>query len=315
MENASYRYEILKLQDLRITHYSAYPFFVLLFLIYLFIMVSNLGIIVIIAMEKALHKPMYLLFCNLSVSDALSATLVLPGLLKDILAQSERYISYAACVVQAFGVHLMSATGHTILIIMAFDRYVAICNPLRYTTIMSNRMIVSLSVLAWVCAFIPVLILLSLTMRLSHCTSTISNPYCDNPSLFKLSCENVLPNQIYGLLVSVMLLVLSLSSIIVTYSKIAHVCFTNRSSALKSKAVKTCSSHLMVYLVFFVCGCVVLILHRFVAHEEIRNLASILYHIVPTSLNPVIYGLQTKEIRQGLKQMVWSRKVIPGSFP
>ncbi|XP_058271890.1 olfactory receptor 52N5-like [Hemibagrus wyckioides] len=312
MENGSYRYEILKIEGLRVTRYSAYPVFVLLFLIYVFIMVSNLGIVMMIAMEKALHKPMYLLFCNLPVSDALSATVVLPGLLKDILVESERYISYVACALQAFGVHSLSTSAHTILIIMAFDRYVAICNPLRYHTIMTNKMVVKLSVIAWLIATIPVGAVLALSIRLSQCTSVISNPYCDNPSLFKLSCENLLLNQVFGLLSAVMLWSLSISCISITYLKIAYVCFKNRSSTLKSKAIKTCSTHLIVYLIFLGCGSTVIILHRFAAYEELRNLASILFHIVPTSLNPVIYGLQTKEIRQGLQQIVQRRKMIPG---
>ncbi|XP_060747595.1 olfactory receptor 52N5-like [Tachysurus vachellii] len=268
MENGSYRYEILKIDGLRVTRYSAYPVFVLLLLIYVFIMVSNLGIIMKIAMEKALHKPMYLLFCNLPVCDALSASSVLPGLLKDILTESDRYISYVACVIQAFGAHLSSTSSHTILMI-------------------------------------------SLTIRLSHCTSTISNPYCDNPSLFKLSCENLLLNQIFGLLSSVMLWTLSVSCIGLTYIKIAYVCCKNESGTMKRKAIKTCSTHLIVYLILLGCGCTVIILHRFTVYEELRNLASILYHVVPTSLNPVIYGLQTTEIRQGLKLIFQRRKVIP----
>ncbi|XP_058271893.1 olfactory receptor 12D3-like [Hemibagrus wyckioides] len=311
MENGSYRYEILKIEGLRVTRYSAYPVFVLLFLIYVFIMVSNLGIVMMIAMEKALHKPMYLLFCNLHVSDALSATVVLPGLLKDILVESERYISYVACALQAFGVHSLGTSAHTILIIMAFDRYVAICNPLRYHTIMTNKMVVMLSVIAWLIATIPVGAALAMTIRLSQCTSVISNPYCDNASLFKLSCENLLLNQVYGLLSAVMLWSLSISCISITYLKIAYVCFKNRSSTLKSKAIKTCSTHLIVYLIFLGCGSTVIILHRFAAYEEFRYLASILFHIVPRSLNPVIYGLQNKEIRQGLKQIVQRKKVIP----
>ncbi|XP_026794353.2 olfactory receptor 52N5-like [Pangasianodon hypophthalmus] len=311
MENGSYRNEILRIEGLRITQYSTYPVFILLFLTYLFIMVSNLGIVMMIAMEKALHKPMYLLFCNLPVNDALSATVVLPGLLKDILAESDRYISYAACVIQAFGVHSLSTSAHTILIIMALDRYVAICNPLRYNTIMTNKMVVRLSVIAWVTATVPIVIILALTVRLSHCTSTISNPYCDNPSLFKLSCENLLLNQIFGLISAVMLWTTSISCISLTYLKIAHVCLKNQNSTMKSKAIKTCSTHLILYLILLGCSCTVIILHRFSDYEELRNLASILYFVIPTSLNPVIYGLQTKEIRHWIEQIFLRRKVIP----
>ncbi|XP_053096269.1 olfactory receptor 52N5-like [Pangasianodon hypophthalmus] len=312
MENGSYRNEILRIEGLRITQYSAYPVFILLFLTYLFIMVSNLGIVMMIVVEKALHKPMYLLFCNLPVNDALNATVVLPGLLKDILAESDRYISYAACVIQAFGVHSFNTSTHTILIIMAFDRYVAICNPLRYHTIMTNKMVVRLSVIAWVAAIVPVIILLALTIRLSHCTSTILNPYCDNPSLFKLSCDNLSVNQIFGLFMSAVIWIISVSCISLTYLKIAHVCLKNQNSTLKSKAIKTCSTHLIVYLIHFGCSCTVIILHRFSAYEELRNLASILICVIPTSLNPVIYGLQTKEIRHWIEQIFLRRKVIPG---
>lgn len=312
MENRSYRYEILRIEGLRITPYSAYPVFVLLFLIYLFIMVSNIGIVMMIAMQKSLHKPMYLLFCNLPVNDALNATVVLPGLLKYILVESDRYISYAACVIQAFGVHTLSTNSHYILIIMAYDRYVAICEPLRYHTIMTNKMVVGLSVTAWVTANVMILIIFSLSIRLSHCTSTISNPYCDNPSLFKLSCEDVSLNQIVGLFLSVVFWIISVSSISLTYLKIAQVCLKNRNSTLKSKAIKTCSTHLIVYLILFGCGCTVIILHRFSAYEGLRNLASVLLYVIPPSLNPVIYGLQTKEIRQGIEQMFLRRKVLPG---
>ncbi|KAM9451271.1 olfactory receptor 10AG1-like [Clarias gariepinus] len=312
MENGSYRYEILRIEGLQITRYLVYPVFASLFLIYLFIMVSNIGIVMMIAMDKALHKPMYFLFCNLPLSDVVGATVVLPRLLKDIVAESDRYISFIACVLQAFGVHSLSSSAHTILIIMAFDRYVAICDPLRYHTIMNNIMVVRLSVIAWIIATVPVGAYLVPTVRLSHCTSVISNPFCDNPSLFKLSCENLSLNQIIGLITSIMFWMTSISCIAVTYLKIAHVCLKNKNSMIKGKAIKTCSTHLIVYLILLGCGSTVIILHRFSAYEELRNVASVLFCVIPSSLNPVVYGLQTKEIRQGLKQIFLKRKVIPG---
>ncbi|KAI5620165.1 olfactory receptor 52N5-like, partial [Silurus asotus] len=308
MENGTFRYQILQVEGLRLTRYSAYPVFVLLLLIYVFIMISNVGIVSMIAMEKALHKPMYFLFSNLPVSDALNASVVLPGLLKDIMTESDRYIGYVACVIQAFGVHSLSTSAHTILIVMAYDRYVAICNPLQYHTIMTNQMVVKLSVIAWFSATLPVIVILGLTVKLSHCTSKIVNPYCDNPSLFKLSCEDLSLNQIIGLFMSAVFLIISVSFIGVTYLKIALVCLKNQNSTLKSKAVKTCSTHLIVYLVHFGCSCTVIILHRFSSHEELRNLASILIYVIPPSLNPVVYGLQTKEIRRWLEQMFLRRK-------
>ncbi|KAL0162346.1 hypothetical protein M9458_041742, partial [Cirrhinus mrigala] len=112
----------------------------------------------------------------------------MPRLLQDILMESsERYMTYVDCVVQAFFVHIFATVSHTVLMIMAFDRYVAICNPLRYTAIMTNKMVVKLSALAWGVSVPAVAILIGLTVRLSRCRYKIENPFCDNASLFKLS--------------------------------------------------------------------------------------------------------------------------------
>ncbi|XP_072518645.1 olfactory receptor-like protein COR2 [Salminus brasiliensis] len=262
MENGTYRFHILKIEGLRVTQQSAYPVFVLLFLVYLFIMVSNLGLIALISLEKTLHKPMYLLFCNLPLNDVLGASIVIPGLLKDIfIDESDRHISYVACVIQAYGIHMFSTSAHTILMIMAFDR---------------------------------------LSIRLSHCHSTISNPFCDNPSLFKLSCENLLVNNVYGLISSAVLWGTSIACIGLTYLRIATVCVKSRNRILQSKAMKTCSTHLSLYLIILGCGVIAIILHRFPAFAEIGKVASIMFLIIPTSLNPLIYGFHSKEIRQRL---------------
>ncbi|CAF93775.1 unnamed protein product, partial [Tetraodon nigroviridis] len=107
---------------------------------------------------------------------------------------------------------------------MAFDRYVAICNPLRYAAIMSPRMVVKLTLFAWGSAFVLVGVLLGLTIRLNRCRTLIRNPFCDNASLFKLSCESVAINNIYGLTFSAVLLCSSIGSVVLTYTKITIVC-------------------------------------------------------------------------------------------
>ncbi|XP_022531601.2 olfactory receptor 52N5-like [Astyanax mexicanus] len=311
MENGTYRFQILKIEGLKVTQQTAYPVFILLFLLYTFIMLSNLGLIALIALEKTLHKPMYLIFCNLPLNDALGASIVLPALLKDMsIPESERRISFAACAIQAYTVHTFSTTAHSILMIMAFDRYVAICNPLRYNSIMTNRMVVKLTALAWLVAIVPVGIMVGLSVRLSHCISAVSNPFCDNASLFKLSCEDLTVNNIFGLFSSVVCWSSSIACVGLTYLKIAIVCISSRNSVLKSKAMKTCSTHLSVYLILLGCGVTSIILHRFPAYAEVGKVASVLFLIIPTTLNPIIYGFHTKEIRQWLQWIPWKRKVI-----
>ncbi|TRY98398.1 hypothetical protein DNTS_021814, partial [Danionella cerebrum] len=224
----------------------------------------------------------------------------------DILKEtSERYISYAECVVQAYFVHVFTAACHYVLMIMAFDRYVAICNPLRYAAVMTNKMVIKLSAAAWSLAILLVTIMLGLTVRLSHCRSKIENPFCDNASLFKLSCEDVTINNVYGIVYTVAVLSFSALSIFITYVKIAAVCKTSKNKALNSKAIKTCSTHLAVYLIMFFSGASMTFLHRFPEYSDNRKLASIMFHIVPPGLNPLVYGLQTKEIRQKIAKLWW----------
>ncbi|KAM4544868.1 olfactory receptor 8G17-like [Odontesthes bonariensis] len=311
MENYTFNSFTLQLEGLNVKKAAMYPIFFFLLFTYLFIMIANVGIVVLIFIDSSLHQPMYLLFCNMIFNDILGNSVMLPRVLSDILLPpSERLISYYECVVQAFFSHIFGTAAHTVLMIMAFDRYVAICNPLRYTAIMTNRMLIKLTVSAWGATLFLVGILLGLTIRLNRCRTLIKNTYCDNASLFKLSCESVFINNIYGLTFTVVLLTASIGSIVLTYSKITVVCLTSKNKSLNSKALKTCSTHLFVYTIMFICGKVNIVLHRFPQYAEYRKVCVILFHIIPGSLNPIIYGVQSKEIKRFLSKLFKSRKVL-----
>ncbi|XP_056140245.1 olfactory receptor 146-like [Lampris incognitus] len=299
MENYTYNSLTLRLEGLKVTDDFMYPVFFFFFFSYLFIMFTNVGIVALVYTKETLHQPMYLLFCNLPLNDIVGNSIMVPRLLSDILLPpSQRLISYYECVVQAFTTHMFGTTSHTALMVMAFDRYVAICNPLHYSTIMNNKMVIKLTASAWGSAFILVAILLGLTLRLNRCRTLILNPYCDNVSLFKLSCENVFINNIYGLTFSVVLFTASIGSVVLTYGKITIVCLTSKNKSLNGKALKTCSTHLFAYLIMLLCGMLVIALHRFSQYSDHRKLAAILFHIIPGVLNPIIYGVQSAEIRQ-----------------
>ncbi|XP_044077146.1 putative olfactory receptor 52L2 [Siniperca chuatsi] len=312
MENYTFNSLTLQLEGLRVTKTNKYPIFIFLLFTYVFILVANVGIVVLIWTERSLHQPMYLLFCNLSINDVMGNSLLVPRVLADILVPpSERLIHYYECLMQAFTTHMFGTNAHTVLMIMAFDRYVAICNPLRYAAIMTDKMVIKLTVSAWGVTFVLVAVLLSLTIRLNRCRTLITNPYCDNASLFKLSCDNVFINNIYGLTFTVVLLISSIGSIILTYSKITMACLTSKSKSLNSKAWKTCSTHLCLYLIMLVSGMILITLHRFPEYAEYRKISAILFNIVPGSLNPVIYGLQSQEIHKCLSNIFHFRKVKP----
>ncbi|XP_037324169.2 olfactory receptor 52N5-like [Pungitius pungitius] len=271
MENYTYNSFTLQLEGLNVSKASTYPVFLFLLFSYLSVIVANVSIAVVILMDKSLHQPMYLLFCNLPLNDILGNSILLPRLLLDMLRpRSELFISYYECVVQAFASHMYGAAAHTVLMI-------------------------------------------GLTLRLNRCRTLITNPYCDNASLFKLSCESVLINNIYGLTFTVVLFTGSIGSMVITYTKITVVCLTSNSRSLNSKALKTCSTHLVVFLIMLFSGMCIIILHRFPQYPDYRKIASILFHIVPGTLNPIIYGIQSKEIRKFLLKSFQSKTVWPSS--
>ncbi|XP_030294426.1 odorant receptor 115-15 [Sparus aurata] len=312
MENYTLNSFTLQLEGLKVTEVSVYPVFFFFFLSYLVIILANVGIVVLVFIDRNLHQPMYLLFCNLPLNDIIGNSIMVPRLLSDILLPpSERLISYYECVVQAFSTHMFGTASHTVLMIMAFDRYVAICDPLRYAAIMTNKMVIKLTVSAWGVAMVLVGILLGLTIRLNRCRTMITNPFCDNASLFKLSCENVFINNIYGLTFTVVLFTASIGTMVLTYTKITVVCLTSKNKSLNSKALKTCSTHLFVYLIMFLCGMLIILLHRFPQYSDYRKLSAILFHIIPGSLNPIIYGVQSKEVRKFLSKLFESKKTVP----
>ncbi|XP_051955485.1 olfactory receptor 1J2-like [Xyrauchen texanus] len=301
MDNLTFRNSLVLVEGLKITPQSSQIAFVIILIAFIFIMVSNIGMLIQISADTNLHQPMHILFCHLPVNDIIGSAVMIPRLLKDLLTDhSERYITYVECVIQAYFIHLYGTTCHTVLMIMAFDRYVAICNPLRYPIIMNNKMMVKLSAAAWGVAVVLVGILIGLSVRLSHCRSVIQNLYCDNASLFKLSCENVLINNAYGLTFTVVLFTTSVGWMLMTYIRIALVCLKSKNKATNSKAIKTCTTHLAVYLILLICGFTPIVFHRFSEYVEERKLATIMFHVIPPGLNPIIYGLQAKEIRQRL---------------
>ncbi|KAM4620414.1 uncharacterized protein ACJ7VT_007107 [Polymixia lowei] len=312
MENYTYNSFTLQMEGLKVTEDSMYPVFLFFFFSYIFIMFTNVGIVVLVCIERSLHQPMYLLFCNLPINDILGNSIMVPRLLTYILVSpSERFINYYECVVQAFTTHMFGTTSHTVLMIMAFDRYVAICNPLRYSTIMDNKMVMKLTASAWGVAFVLVAVLLGLTIRLNRCRTVIANFYCSNALLFKLSCESVFINNVYGLTFTVVLLTTSIGSVVLTYTKITVVCLTSKNKSLNSKALQTCSTHLCLYLIMMISGLITIVLHRFPQYAYERKVFAILFHIIPGSLNPIIYGVQSGEIRKFLSKTFQSKKVLP----
>ncbi|XP_028656795.2 olfactory receptor 4E1-like [Erpetoichthys calabaricus] len=300
---------ILYLQGFNFHANMTIPLFLCFFIIYLSIVVGNVAVIHAIIVNRNLHEPMYILLCNMSVCDLIGSAALLPRLMADLFAEV-RPITFGLCITQAFSIHLYGTASQLILTVMAYDRYVAICDPLRYTSIMTSTTLMKLCCFAWGGAFILITILIGITARLPRCGKTLLAVFCNNSSLFSLSCVNTTLVNLYGLIITYFLSVFSLVTIVLTYSKILYSCLYKNDNRSKRKAIHTCATHLILYIFYEVILLFSIIVQRYPTGDtEVRKAIGILIMIIPPLLNPLIYGMNTKEIRRTVFRIV-SHKML-----
>ncbi|XP_036420835.1 olfactory receptor 52J3-like [Colossoma macropomum] len=288
----------LTLESLELSPSNVFPAFMFGTLTYCAILVFNMTVLLTIALNQKLHKPMYILLFNLPLSDMMGASAFFPQLVSSILSQS-RSITYSACFVQALLVHLYGAGAFLTLSAMAYDRYIAICCPLKYNTLMSPNSLLKIIIIMWTLDFTLIGSLLALNYRKEICSTQIVDIFCNNPSLMKLVCGDTKLNNYYGLFVTAFFDGLSLLIVVFTYIQILITVVVKRQSDAKSKALQTCGTHLIVFLCFQFTSVFAFIAHRFeTASPNLRRALGASAIIFPPILNPLIYGLKTKEIRQ-----------------
>ncbi|XP_027001300.1 olfactory receptor 52B2-like [Tachysurus fulvidraco] len=296
--NMSIYTTLLTLESLDISLTSVIPVFMFGTLTYCTILFFNVTLLLIIALNQKLHKPMYILLFNMPINDIVGATAFFPQLILSILSQN-RSITYSACYIQAFLVHLYAFGTLLILSAMAYDRYIAICYPLKYNTIMSPNSLLKIIITVWSIAFTEVGFLLGLTYRQEICSTKIVDTFCNNPSLMKLICGDINVTNYYGLTVTAVHQCITLFIMLFTYIQILFTCVYKRQSDAKSKAIQTCSTHLIVFLCVEFSGLFALISHRFEnVSQYVRRLFGACVMIFPPIINPLIYGLKTKEIQR-----------------
>uniref|UniRef100_A0A3Q3KBU6 G-protein coupled receptors family 1 profile domain-containing protein n=1 Tax=Monopterus albus TaxID=43700 RepID=A0A3Q3KBU6_MONAL len=235
----------------------------------------------------------YILLYNLLFADTVQLA---QAQLLYLLAVSRILLMYSACVVLTLLTDLTNDISPLTLVVMSLERYIAVCYPLRHTTVVTVRNTGVAVTVVW--AFSSLNILIRVLLLLDFISRTIAGPFCDNASLFKLSCDNILINNIYGLSYTAVLLGLSAGGVIFTYLRITMVCLSSKNKVLNSRALQTCTTHLAVYIIMYFSCILFIIFHRFPDLSEQRKLASIVFHVVPPALNTVIYGLQIKTVRQ-----------------
>ncbi|ELW71814.1 olfactory receptor 52B4 [Tupaia chinensis] len=272
------------------------PFFVS----YLVAFLGNSLLIFVIITERSLHEPMYLFVCMLAMADLILSTTTVPKALA-IFWFHAGAISLDGCVTQIFFIHATFIAESGILLAMAFDRYVAICNPLHYSTVLSHAVILRIGVAVVLRSFCVILPDVFLVKRLPFCHSNLlPHTFCEHMAVAKFACADVRVNVWYGLSVLLSTVVLDALFILVSYSLILYAVFHLRSRGARQKALGTCGSHLGVISMFYLPGIFTIITQRFGHHVPLHThilLANVCI-LAPPMLNPIIYGIKTKQIRE-----------------
>lgn len=279
----------------------------LFFLCLLTVLLGNSVLVHVIRRVEHLHSPMYFLICMLCVVDILVVITILPNILLNLLFNWKE-ISLAGCLVQMFFTHFLSSLESTLLLVMALDRYVAICKPLRYTDIVNSSMFVKLLLFTLLRSVSIMSVLVVLAGSLWFCGSnTIQHCYCDHMALVSLACVSTRRNHAAGLAVIVCFVGVDIPIIFFSYMKILNVVLRSAAaSEERLKAVHTCSTHLMVMMCFYLVGTVTFLsgsLNVPIA-TSINTLMGVMYILIPATVNPIIYGVRTKEIRHGLQRLL-----------
>ncbi|XP_067414389.1 olfactory receptor 52K1-like [Emydura macquarii macquarii] len=274
-------------------------------------LLGNCTLLYVIKTEHTLQKPMYYFLAMLAVINLVLSTTIMPKLLS-IFWFNSREISFNACLVQMFFLHSFFFMESAVLVAMAFDRYVAICNPLRYATILINSVIgkIGLAALAW--AVLIVVPLPFLLRRLSFCRSyVIAHCYCEHMAVVKLACANTRINNIYGIFTTLFFVGLDLTFIALSYVKILRTVLSLASKEEQLKAFSTCVSHLCAILMVYTPVALTSIIHRFgdLVAPHIHILMATFYFIFPPMMNPIVYGVKTKQIRVRVRLLFRGKNV------
>ncbi|KAM9120658.1 olfactory receptor 14A16-like [Pangshura tecta] len=286
-------------RELQILH------FVLFLVIYLVGLMGNLLIITVVALDHHLHTPMYFFLMNLSIIDLGSISVTIPKSMINSLMNT-RLISYPGCVAQVFLFVVFIAADLALLTIMAYDRYVAICQPLHYETVMNRRACVQMAANAWITGIVYSALHTGNTFKLHFCQSNVINQFfCEIPQLLKLTCSDSYLSEIGLLAFSVFLSLNCFVFIIVSYVHIFKAVQRIRSEQGRRKAISTCLPHLTVVSLFLCTGFFEYLKPTSSSASALDLMMGVLYSLVPPVINPIIYSMRNKEIKAALKKIVW----------
>ncbi|KAG8547841.1 hypothetical protein GDO81_027340 [Engystomops pustulosus] len=284
-------------------------FFVFL-LMYIICMTGNLLIIIITTIDPALNTPMYFFLSNLSFLDVLCTTSTIPNMLSNFFSE-RKVISFHGCVVQMFIFTAAMDTEFLLLTLMSIDRYLAICNPLRYKTIMSKKSCYFMSAIVWTFGLCSSTYHTSSTFRLSFCSSNkINHFFCEIPQLLALSCTDTSINELVLIVTDVVLGVFCFIFIFGSYLFIILAVLKIHTAEGKMKAFSTCASHITVVLLFY--GTLIFAYFKPSTGNasNMDKAIAVLYTIVIPMLNPILYSLRNKEVKDSVQKIIFRKATL-----
>ncbi|XP_037377883.1 olfactory receptor 2D2 [Talpa occidentalis] len=287
--------------------YTQQLLFILFLGVYLVTVLGNLLLMTLVQMDSRLHTPMYFFLCNLSLADLCFSTNIVPQALAHLLSR-RKVISFPRCAAQLLLFLIFGCTQCALLAVMSYDRYVAICKPLQYPSIMTWRVCVQLAAGSWASGMLVSVVDTTFTLRLPYRGSnSISHFFCEAPALLTLASTDIHTTEMVIFLMGVVILLIPVSLILVSYGHIIVTVIRMKSAAGRLKAFSTCGSHLIVVILFYGSAIVTYMTPK--SSKEQEKLVSVFYAMVTPMLNPLIYSLRNKDVKGAL------RKVTTKNFP
>ncbi|XP_039388697.1 olfactory receptor 52R1-like, partial [Mauremys reevesii] len=277
---------------------------------YAITILGNFTILFIVKREPSLHEPMYYFLCMLAVTDMVLSTSILPKMLS-IFWFNSREIDFSACFTQMYFINYFAAMESGIFLAMAFDRYVAICNPLRHSTILTKRVVVKIGLALVLRGCLLILPYPLLASRWPYCkTNIIPHTYCKHISVVNLACADVSASSYYSLFVTLFVQSMDVFFIAVSYIPILRAIYSLPTKDARVKTFGTCSTHLCVFFASYIPVLFSSVMHRIdnAMPLYLLILMANVYILVPPTLHPIIYGVRTKQIRDRLLSLFTHKK-------
>ncbi|XP_076832095.1 olfactory receptor 4B13-like [Brachyhypopomus gauderio] len=295
MENSTGEF-IFFLHGLNDTKANKHIYFGVGLVVYVATLFVNFTLVIIVVLDKTLHEPMYLFICNLYINALVGSSAFYPKILADLFSDTH-VISYTGCLIQICAIYWYLFCEFTSLTIMAYDRYLAICKPLEYHSIMTHQMVEKLLVSTWLFSFLETSVGTVLTSRLTLCGNVIDKLYCFNWDVVKLSCTDITLDNIYGYIL-IFSHACQSGFIFISYVHIVNASLHSKTEQVKF--MQTCLPHLITLTNFYVSLLLDVLCARYGRGERLqalRNILGIEFLVVPPLLNPIIYGIRMTQIR------------------